>query len=98
MALLISRASNVIGSLERNDLRLILQEVGLPDTELFKFDSDASRYFLLMANVEAHLGSRLNPTKDASMQRCEGEATKPIEFCSAWNFRARYQTFTVVRT
>jgi len=79
----------VISSHERIDLRLILQEVGLPDTELLKFDSDASRYLLLMANVEAHPESRLNPTYDASMQRCEGEATKPIDFCSVLELQGR---------
>jgi len=79
----------VIGSHERIHLRLILQEVGLPDTELLKCDSDASRYLLLMANVETHLDSRLNPINDASIQCCEGEATKLIDFCSVLELQGK---------
>ena len=79
----------MIGSHDRIDLRLILQGAGFPNTELLKCDSDASRCLFLMADIEAHLDSRLNPTKDASMQRCEGEATKPIDFCSVLELQGR---------
>ena len=37
-------------------------EVGLPNSELLKFDGDPIRFSLFMANVEAHVESRLNST------------------------------------
>jgi len=70
-------------------------EVGLPNPEL-KFDGDPTRYSLFMANFEAHLESRLNPTDDASklqylIQHCKGEARTLIDFCSVLDFSADYQ-------
>ena len=49
-----------------------------------------------MADFEAHVESRLNPTDDASklqylIEYCKGGARKLIEFCSVLDFSAKYQ-------
>ena len=62
----------------------------MPNPELLKFDGDPTRFSLFMANFEAHVESRLNPTDDASklqclIQHCEGEARKLISsFVLSW--------------